>query len=81
MTDEPTQVPVDSDVSQQLGDIVRVSPFLRGKRLRVECQAGRVTLHGTVRSYFHKQMAQETLRRVKGIERIENRLQVVYPSA
>jgi hypothetical protein len=56
---------------------VQSSPYLSGRKLRIETEAGRVVLHGTVGTYFQKQMAQEALRRVAGVEAIENRLVVV----
>jgi osmotically-inducible protein OsmY len=37
-----------------------------------------VRLQGTVGSFYQKQMAQELLRRVDGVERIENQLQVSW---
>lgn len=49
---------------------------LAGKNLRFETRAGRVTLHGKVRSFFQKQMAQETLRGVPGVAQIDNRMTV-----
>lgn len=58
-------------------DVMKTSPYLAGRKLRIEAEAGRVVLHGTVRSYFQKQMAQEALRQVNGVEGIENRLVVV----
>lgn len=51
-------------------------PHLTPRDLQVEEEDGAVRLHGTVRSFFQKQMAQELLRRVDGVQRIENRLQV-----
>jgi len=53
------------------------NPYLSGRRLRFEAQEGRVTLRGVVRSYFQKQMAQEALRRVDGVEEIQNELEVM----
>ncbi|MGC4005863.1 MAG: BON domain-containing protein [Pirellulales bacterium] len=53
--------------------------FVPGDTLRFEIGAGRVTLHGRVRSYFHKQMAQETLRGVEGVLEIDNRMIVEWP--
>ena len=35
------------------------SPYLSRRNLRFETDEGRITLRGTVRSYFQKQMAQE----------------------
>ncbi|MHB8901923.1 MAG: BON domain-containing protein [Thermoguttaceae bacterium] len=52
------------------------SPYLSRRNLRFETDEGRITLRGTVRSYFQKQMAQEALREVDGIEEIYNELEV-----
>jgi osmotically-inducible protein OsmY len=41
-----------------------------------ETQQGRVVLKGMVRSYFQKQMAQEAIRRLDGVQEIQNELQV-----
>jgi osmotically-inducible protein OsmY len=49
---------------------------LVGKNLRFEARAGRVTLHGKVRSFFLKQMAQESLRGIEGLAHIDNRMTV-----
>ena len=51
---------------------------LAGKNLRFETSAGRVTIHGKVRSYFLKQMAQESLRGVPGVAQIDNRMVVEW---
>ncbi len=55
---------------------IRENPHLSRRQLRFEAADGRVTLHGIVGSYYQKQMAQESLRRVDGVEEIENRLEV-----
>lgn len=52
------------------------NPYLFGRDLRFETAAGRVILRGVVHSYFQKQMAQEALRRVDGIQEILNELEV-----
>ncbi|MCA9234382.1 MAG: BON domain-containing protein [Planctomycetales bacterium] len=52
------------------------SPHLSPRDLEVSADEGSVRLHGTVSSFFQKQMAQEMLRRVDGVERIVNMLQV-----
>ncbi len=49
---------------------------LVGKNLRFETRAGRVTIHGKVRSFFLKQMAQETLKGIEGVAQIDNRMTV-----
>jgi len=35
-------------------------------------------LQGSVRTYFQKQMAQEVVRRVEGVEEVDNCLEVLW---
>ncbi len=65
-------LPLDAKVLSAL----ERSPHIPHRMLRFEMEQGRVTLRGVVRSYFQKQMAQEALRRVDGIEEILNELEV-----
>ena len=65
---------VAADFAERVEVAVQTSPYLSGRKLRIETTDGQVVLHGTVRSYFQKQMAQEAVRRVDGIQKIENRL-------
>jgi osmotically-inducible protein OsmY len=55
---------------------LRQSPHLMARNVQLVADQGRVILRGVVRSYFQKQMAQEALRRIEGVESIENHLQV-----
>jgi len=52
------------------------NPHVGGRNLQFEANAGRVTLRGVVRSYYQKQMAQEVVRRVDGVDEISNELEV-----
>ncbi len=52
------------------------SPYVSTRNVQVDAEAGRVRLEGTVHTYFQKQMAQELVRRIDGVEAIENLLQV-----
>lgn len=61
---------------EQVHGALRRSPYASPGELRIEATQGVVRLEGAVRSFFHKQMAQETIRRVDGVERVENFLQV-----
>lgn len=56
--------------------VLEQSPHLARSGLTLEARDGRLVVRGKVRSYFHKQMAQETLRHVDGVEQIENLLEV-----
>jgi len=51
--------------------------YLSGRNLRFEMHADGVVLRGTVRSYYHKQLAQESLKAISGIPRIRNEIEVV----
>jgi osmotically-inducible protein OsmY len=64
---------------QRVDSAVHRSPHLMGRRLLVAANEGRVTLQGVVSSYYQKQMAQETIRRLDGVECIDNRLEVATP--
>ncbi len=52
------------------------NPHVARRRLRFETCEGRVTLRGSVGSFFQKQMAQEALRHIDGVYEIANELEV-----
>jgi len=52
------------------------SPYVPTRKVSVEASDGRVTLKGNVETFFQKQMAQEAIRRVDGVELIDNLLEV-----
>lgn len=54
------------------------SPHIPGRRLRLETVGSRVVLQGAVRTFFEKQMAQEAVRRVAGVEEVDNCLEVTW---
>ena len=59
---------------------VHSDPRLARRNLQFEHHGRRVTVRGTVDSYYQKQLAQETLRRIDGIDEIENHLSVCWPA-
>lgn len=65
-------------LAEQIHHAIHTHPHLRQKMFHYEERQGRVTLQGTVSSYFQKQMAQEALRKIDGIQEIDNRLEVVW---
>jgi osmotically-inducible protein OsmY len=67
-----THTPLNDKVSTALSQ----NPYLSGRTLRFETEDGRVILRGEVQSYFQKQMAQESLRHVDGVDEIFNELEV-----
>jgi osmotically-inducible protein OsmY len=65
-------------LTERLDHAITNSPYFNGRKLRFEAAGNSVVLSGEVDSYFQKQMAQETLRRVEGVSEIDNRLEVVW---
>lgn len=57
-------------------DALTTNPHVPFQNVRVEAADGRVVLKGSVSTFFQKQMAQEAIRRVDGVEQIDNLLQV-----
>jgi osmotically-inducible protein OsmY len=72
----PTLPTSQTELSGLVDAALRQSPYFARRPLRCETEQGRVVLRGTVGSFYHKQMAQEILRRVDGVDRIENHLEV-----
>lgn len=68
----------DATLAERVGSAIETNPYLSGRKLRFEAQEGRITLNGVVASYFQKQMAQEVIKRVDGVEQIENQLEVTW---
>jgi osmotically-inducible protein OsmY len=68
-------------LAERIDSAITTSPYLAGRKLRFETDGGRVTLQGNVKTYFQKQMAQEAVRRVAGVECIDNNLVVNWPPA
>ena len=55
-------------------------PSMKGKNVRIQQEKRRVILEGDVDSYYDKQLLQEVVRRIEGVEEIENRLLVEWAS-
>ena len=55
-------------------------PLMKGKNVRIQQEKRRVILEGDVDSYCDKQLLQEVVRRIEGVEEIENRLLVEWAS-
>jgi osmotically-inducible protein OsmY len=63
-------------LATELFNAVVHCPHLKHRQLHIKSDQGRVIIKGTVTSFFEKQMAQETLRKIDGVESIENQLEV-----
>ena len=64
------------DLRDRIHLVLSRAPHLLGRPIHVEVVDHEVLLTGTVRSYFQKQMAQESLRYVSGLGLIRNQLAV-----
>ena len=60
----------------RIDSAIRGNPHLAGHTLHIEMRSGRIVIRGVVRSYYQKQIAQEVVRLVDGVGRIENQLRV-----
>lgn len=73
---------IREDSSILLEDQVQMTlehnPYLTRTPVSFEAQAGRLVLRGEVGSFFQKQMATEAVRKLRGIEEIDNQLEVVW---
>jgi osmotically-inducible protein OsmY len=67
-----------STLADRIDQAIQTNPYVSGRLLRFETDGSRVKLQGSVKSYFQKQMAQELLRKVEGVEEIDNCLEVMW---
>ena len=64
------------DVTGRISILLAESPIAEVRRVRVEQQGDQVFLQGRVRTFYAKQMAQETIRRAAGDLQIVNSVNV-----
>lgn len=67
---------VENTLDTLISTTIQKHPHLKRRRVHFETQQGRVVLRGTVSSYYQKQLAQEAVRRLQGVDSIENQLEV-----
>ena len=67
------------DVAKAAEARLRTSPFSALRNVLCEYDDGVLILHGRLGSYYHKQLAQETVTSVEGVVRVVNRTEVVIP--
>ncbi|MBX3423531.1 MAG: BON domain-containing protein [Pirellulaceae bacterium] len=59
---------------------IKRNPHLNGHQVFCQEESGVVVLHGRVSTFFQKQMAQESLKKLEGVEKVINQLQVDWQS-
>jgi osmotically-inducible protein OsmY len=69
---------LENTLAVRVDQAIQTNPYINGRSLRFETEGSRVVLQGSVSSYFQKQMAQEAIRKVEGVEQIENCLEVLW---
>jgi osmotically-inducible protein OsmY len=67
----------EPNLAARVDQALQTNPYVSGRLLRFETEGRRVVLKGNVKSYFQKQMAQEVIRKVPGVEEIDNCLEVL----
>ena len=68
------------DLLHRVDSAIRQNPHLVGHQVFCQHERGIVVLHGRVKSFFQKQMAQEALKRLDGVEKVINELEVEWMS-
>ncbi len=69
---------IDMPLDHRVLAALEQNPHITRRNLRFETEQGRVTLRGVVGTYYQKQMAQEAVRHVEGVEEIANELEVCW---
>jgi osmotically-inducible protein OsmY len=65
-------------LADRISAALATNPYVPARKVMFEEEAGTIVLKGQVDSFFQKQMAQEALRRVDGVQTIENLLEVSW---
>jgi hypothetical protein len=60
-------------------DCLRRNPYLALKNVSCDCHAGVLVLRGCLPSYYLKQVAQEAVACLEGVEAVDNRIEVMPP--
>ncbi|AMV33569.1 BON domain protein [Pirellula sp. SH-Sr6A] len=68
-----------SPLLHRIDRVIQSSPHAPRRKVFLESAAGRIVLRGKVDSFYQKQMIQESLRGIEGVERICNQLEVEEP--
>ena len=75
-----TQVPSKSirfcKIAEAAKECLKDSPYRAVRGILCECNQGVLFLRGHLSSFHHKQVAQETVSKVKGINQVVNEIEV-----
>lgn len=70
--------PATDTLQARVHSALEASPYIPFQKMRVEAEHGSVRIQGNVGSFFEKQMTQEVVRRLDGVEQVENLLEVSW---
>jgi osmotically-inducible protein OsmY len=76
----PIETVFPENLIQRVDTAIKANPHLSGNQVYCQEQSGTVVLQGRVSTFFQKQMAQETLKRLDGVEKVINQLVVDWQS-
>ncbi len=63
-----------SALAERVDTALELCPYCLRDGMDFETEEGLVVLRGEVQTYYQKQMVQETVRRLDGVDQIENHL-------
>ena len=69
---------VKTELNQRIENAIVHNPHFSHRRMYLKMRGGEVVLEGKVETFFQKQMAQEALKLVEGVEHVVNHLDVDY---
>ena len=79
--DSQTLVPVPQARQNEMVErCLRSNSYLALSNISCECLNGVVVLRGCLPTYYLKQVAQEVVAHLEGVERIDNQIEVVSPA-
>jgi osmotically-inducible protein OsmY len=67
-----------SNLTAHAAQAIQFHPHLKQSSVNVHNENGTFVLSGTVDSFFEKQMAQESLRALPGVQTIDNSIRVAW---
>ncbi len=76
-SETPIPQPAPADVAERC---LRRNPYPSLKNISCQVRDGVVVLRGCLPTYYLKQIAQEVVARLEGVEAIDNQIQVVRPA-
>lgn len=67
----------EASLQERVGVAADDSPYLARQDITIDDSTQHVVVRGVVSSYYEKQMAQEILLRIDGVDSVENHLEVM----